>query len=377
MTGRSLVIQGALALAGLSVAYATWQREPDRADGEVIVVDATKNELGRVHFEDDNTSVELERRSDGDGSAVWLQLLDKTPAPVPAAAKAHGTGAPASAASPAPAPRPRPLRDLRGDEPATRTFEQFAPLRSARAFGTLDAAKLKELGLDAPKRKLQVTARGQTRDFVIGSPASATGESYLRDVKDGRVYLMPRALLSDLQGAGYRLVDRRLHAFKIADVNRIVVTASGKSRELVLTNGQNPTAYKLAPAGTPDKPDEQARNWHDKIWRLYPLELLGKGEVPADGTPKVAARIEYFDGRKPVGWVELGSVEKPDKPEPSSTGAGGGAGASAADARSSVGKTPAPGPTELYARSEHTSGWIRLANDPTPLTDTEKLAAGP
>lgn len=356
MTGRSLLVQGALALAGLSVAYATWQREPERALGEVIVVDATKNELGHVHFEDDSTALELERRSEGGDTAVWLHLVDKAPPSAPAEARSSGTAAP----PPPVVTKLRPPRDLRGDEPAVHTFEQFAPFRSPRAFGTLDVAKLKELGLDTPKRKLQITARGQTHDFAIGSPAAGTGENYLRDLKDGRVYLMPRSLLSDLQGAGYRLVDRKLHAFKLGDVNRVVVTANGKSRDLVLSNGQNATGYKLASAGTPDKPDEQARTWHDKLWRLYPMELLGKGEVPAAGAPKLGARVEYFDGRKSVGWVELAKLELPPKTEPAS--------------KTASAKTPPSPTTEWYARSEHTAGWIRLASD--PIADTEKIAAG-
>jgi hypothetical protein len=56
VTGRGLAVQGGLALAGLAIAYGTWQREPERAAGEVIVVDASKSELGSVHFEDDNTA---------------------------------------------------------------------------------------------------------------------------------------------------------------------------------------------------------------------------------------------------------------------------------------------------------------------------------
>ena len=44
----------------------------------------------------------------------------------------------------------------------------------------LDAAKVKELGLDKAKKKLVVTARGETREFVIGQPPQSSGESYLR-----------------------------------------------------------------------------------------------------------------------------------------------------------------------------------------------------
>ncbi len=53
------MIQGALAVVGLGAAYATWQREPEKVAGEVVVVEATKAEVTRVRFEDDKGWVEL------------------------------------------------------------------------------------------------------------------------------------------------------------------------------------------------------------------------------------------------------------------------------------------------------------------------------
>lgn len=177
---------------------------------------------------------------------------------------------------------------------------------------------------------------------------------------------MPRAILSDLQGAAHRLVDRKLHSFKIADVNRLVVASGGKTRELVVKNNQDQAGYKLAPAKTPDKTDEMARNWHEKIWRLYSLEVLGKGEVPAAGQPKIATRIEYFDGEKSVGWIEIGKLEVAPGSAPAPNPAPGPHGA----------PPPSSSGFETYARSEHTAGWVRLNNDPSALTDAEKIAAG-
>ena len=225
----------------------------------------------------------------------------------------------------------------------------------------LDAKKAKELGLDGAKKKLSITARGETRDFVIGQPPEAGGESYLRDTKDGRTYLMPRQLLTDLQGAAYRLVDRKLHTFKIADVSHLVVAASGKTRDLVIKNREDQNAYKLAPATTPDKPEEMARNWHDKIWRLFPTELLGKGESPAAGEPKIAVRVDYLDGSKQVGWLEIGKLDVAPGSEPPP---------------SPHGMPPQTGP-EIYGRTEHTAGWVRLRSDPSMLGDADKIAAGP
>jgi Domain of unknown function (DUF4340) len=363
VTGRALAVQGGLAALGLVIAYGTWQREPERATGEVVIIDATKSDLTNVHYEDENNSVDIRRGNDSGESGVWLRVQDKTPVlPTPAKpTPAAPTAAAPAQKPPAIPPKPRPIRQLRGDEPAEKLLAEFAPFRSPRAFGVLDAKKAKELGLDTAKKKLVITARGETRTFVIGQPAQGSGENYLRDDKDGRTYLMPRQVLTDLQGASYRLVDRKLHTFKISDVNRLVVASAGKKREFVIANHQDLNAYKLAPASTPDKPEEMARNWHDKIWRLYPMELLGQGETPAGGQPKVLTRIDYFDGSKNVGWLEIAKLEVPSAPEP---------------AVSPHGPPAQNNGIEIYGRSEHTAGWVRLHNDPSTLSDADKVAAG-
>jgi hypothetical protein len=360
MTGKAAVVQGGLAVLGLALAYSTSTREPERAPGEVVILDASKGDIGNVHFEDDTNAVDLQRRSEGGGDpAVWLHVVEKPPAP---------PAPPKDGAKPLPPPPPKtlkPPRDLRGDPQAEKLLDQMSPLRSPRSFGVLDAAKSKELGLDAPKKKLTITVRGQAREFVIGQPPQGSGENYIRDLKDGRTYLMPRSVLSDLQGAAYRLIDRRVHTFKVADVDRLAVTAGGKTRELVLLNRESASGYKLAPAKTPDKPDELARNWHDKIWRIYPIELLGKGEKPAAGEPKVAVRVEYFDGRKSAGWIEIGKLE-PTAPTPPSV-------ESTSQPVPSVSEPPKP---EFYARTEHTAGWIKIHGDPSYVADSEKVASG-
>ena len=351
MTGKGLAVQAGLAVLGLAIAYGTWQREPERAAGEVVVVDSTKAELGAVRYEDENGSVDVQRRTVAGETSPWLHIDDKTPV--------RPVQKPGQPPPPPSAAKPHPPRDLRGDEPAEKLLGQFAPFRSPRAFGVLDAKKQKELGLDDAKKKLVITARGEKREFVIGQPPQSSGESYLRDTKDGRVYLMPRALLADLQGASHRLVDRRMHTFKLPDFNRVTITAGGKSRTFVVTNGQDANGYKLAPASTPDKPDEQARNWHDKVWRLFPSELLGSGEQPAAGAPKVVVRVDYQEGTRPVGWLEIGKVDLPSTvPE-------------------SISAAPASAAGfETYARSEHTAGWVKVNNDPNGVQDAEKIASG-
>jgi hypothetical protein len=179
----------------------------------------------------------------------------------------------------------------------------------------------------------------------------------LKDDRDGKVYVLGGTLLSDLDAAAVRLVDRQAHSFKPNEFDAITVTVGGKKRELVQTeiDEKNPFKAKLAPKGSPDKPDAMAKNWHDKLWRTVTLEALGKGELPPGGAPPVAVRVDYFSGGKPKGWIELARVQPPAPPAPANT---------------SAPPPPAP-PVEIYARSEHAVGWLKL---PTAADEVIKEA---
>jgi len=357
MKVRGTVIQGALAVVGLGAAYATWQREPERAAGEVVVLEATKSDLGRARFEDDKGWVEVWRGPAPEGGgdkAAWLKL------------SAREASAPGKTAT--------PERELRGNDAATRLLDSLTPLRASRALGVVEAGKLKEFGLapaDAPdggaappykKRALSITARGDTRTFTVGTPPGLYA-SYLRDDRDGRVYLLGGSLVSDLENASARLADRTLHAFKAGDYDALTVEAGGKSRELVAVAGDSPAASKLAGKKTPDKPDETARNWHDKLFRLFPSDILGKGEKPAAGEPPVSLKVTYAGKGASKGFIEVGKVALPPPPAPPPPPPGG--------------HPPPPPPlAEYWARTEHTAGWVKLgfgAED--VLKEAEKIAA--
>ena len=347
MTGRAAAIQGGLAAAGLLAVYLTWQREPEKAPGAVTVIEAVKSDITHVRYTDDANAVDFERGKDSTGApAVWIHLAPTGKAPPKPPAKNEKPKPDAKTT-------PEPPRDLLGSEPATKIFEGFAPLNSPRAFGLLDATKLKELGLDAPTRHLEISVRGDVRRFDIGQPEKATGgEAFLRDTRDGRVYLLPRGLLADLQNPNH-LVDRRLHAFEIADFDRFVLASGGKQKEYLQINREVRGKSSFAPAKTPDKPDQMAKNWHDALWRAFPSEILGRGEEPPTGKPTVVLRIDYTDGKTPVGFMEFARAE------------------------SSGGVSEETPGADVYARTEHTAGWLKLATGAQLVADAQKLIAAP
>jgi hypothetical protein len=316
MNVRGAAVQSGLAALGLVVAYTTWQREPERAPGEVVVVDVNKSDVKSVLLDDGSgKTVELERRQEGrdEEPRVWLKLS--------ADAKAK-----------------KPARELPGNEGADRLWDKFAPLHATRALGTLKGDKLKELGLDAPKKKLEITARGVKHTFAVGASPYGVSDPYVKDEQDGRVYVFGGGLINDLDSAGTRLVDRNLHAFKPGDFDTVTISAGGKSKTLQAPQAENQFAAKLVNAKT-GKPDDMAKNWHDKVWRMMVTDVLGKGEAPTGGTPEIACKVEYTWHGKPKGFVELGRITPPPV----------------------ASNVPAPpGQVEAFARSERTASWDKL-----------------
>ncbi len=360
MKARGVALQGALAAAGLLAALFVWQREPAGAPGEVTVVDAPARALERVRYEDESRFVELFRDAQGDGE-LWVRLGTK-PRPPPEGVSAATDGGTASdggagsavgtadagtvalASGPAApvTPPPPPPRELRANEVAQKLFTRFAPLRASRGLGALDEKKLSEVGLAQSARRLTLTVGGAERAFTLANPPGGWGSPYLKSEADGHVFLLGPSLMPDLEAAASRLVDRRLHTFESGTYDTVVVTQGQASRTFV-ASGQAPGPVTLAPQDAPDKPDEFLRNWHERVWRLMPLDFLGRGEEPPGGAPEVAFRVEYRKGGKPLGELTV---------------ARGGKG-------------------EFYARTEHTPGWTRLHGGVDTLaSEATKVASG-
>jgi hypothetical protein len=331
MNVRGAAVQSGLAALGLVVAYTTWQREPERAPGEVVVVDVNKSDVQKVRFDDGaGKTVELDSRKEGgEEPRVWLKLS-------------------------ADAKLKKPAREVPGNDGAERLWDKFAPLHATRALGTLGADKLKELGLDVSKKRLEVTARGVKHTFDVGASPFGVSDPYVKDEGDGKVYVLGGGVINDLEAAGVRFVDRQLHGFKPGDFDSVTVTAGGKSRTLSAPAAENAFAAKLVNAKT-GKPDEMAKNWHDKIWRIMVTDALGKGELPPAGAPAVSCKVEYSWHGKSKGFLELGhTMTQP------------------------VASTSAPVPVgDVWGRSERTASWDKLPNSvEEQIKECSKIAAG-
>ncbi|HEX4621953.1 MAG TPA: hypothetical protein VH208_10340, partial [Myxococcaceae bacterium] len=170
MKARGAAVQGALAVAGLAAAYFAWQKEPEPSATDVTVLDISKSSITSVGYEDPKQHIELTRTQEDGEPVVWFTVTAKDLPPVghPDAGMA-GTldgggrdGGAADAGVPAPpvAAVPKKPRQFRGNDLADKLWEKFGPFRASRALGALDAAKLKEIGLDKPDRFITVDASG-------------------------------------------------------------------------------------------------------------------------------------------------------------------------------------------------------------------------
>lgn len=302
MNTRAVVPQVALAAVGLVAAFLVWQREPAMMPGGVTVLDVSRRSLERARYEDAARFVEL-YRDERDEETVWVRL-----------------GSTASATG-----EETPPRELRGNEAARRLFASLAPLEGMRALGPVDAKKLEELGITGSPRKLSLTVGGQQQVLKLAAPVGTDWGSPYVLREDGHVFLLGPTLLPDLEGAAARLVDRQLHTLGPEDFDAFTVTQGQRERAFVVS-GKPPGPVTVSPRSAPDAPDEQVRNWHERVWQLQPLDLLGRGEEPPGGEPEELFQVEYARGGKAAGYLIV--------------------------ARGAEG--------DFYARTEHTAGWVRL-----------------
>lgn len=316
MKARSAALQGGLAVAGLIAAYMTWQRPKESVKAEsVVIVDAAKNSLERVRYEDGNRAVTLEKK---DRFLVTLAFMPgKRPAEFDAGITMveidggvdGGVDAGTLLASSKPAPPP-PDRTVFANDRADTVWTKLTPFEGSRALGKLGPEKLAEVGLTSSDRKLELQVAGVSHRFTISRPVSGLIGNYAQDEKSGDVFLISSSLFNDLDPNSQLLVDRRLHLFKPTEYDAFTVTVNGKEAAFVQTGADIPQTARVARAATPDKAEELAKNWHEKVWnRIIVTDVLSADETPKAGVPAVQLRIDYSLKGQKKGFLEL-AVDK-------------------------------------------------------------------
>ena len=362
MKARSAAVQGVLAAGALALAAFVWLHGPESTEpGGVVIADLPSGSVQLVVWDDGTHLVEVQRAYPGQ-PAAWVHVA-RSPSLLAPDAGADGGMRPAVDAG-APPPHaldggthadagaradggptaaelapPAPDRDLRGNEAAERLLGQFSPFTATRSLGVPDAAKVRELGLQSGLRRLEVWTEAKHLSFEVSTPVG-TGASYLR-TQDGRVFVLGGTLIQDLSAGSSRLVDRRVHALRLEDADRVVVHLGALSRTLV--QKRVGTTTKVYADAHTDTPDAYAQGWLDRLNKTVPTDVLGRGEVPLEGEPHVELRVDFFRGGQPLGFVELARAQN-----------------------------------AWFARSEHSVGWMRVVGRAESLMhDAERVVAPP
>jgi hypothetical protein len=139
----------------------------------------------------------------------------------------------------------------------------------------------------------------------VGSVAPGGADRYVRDLATGEGYAVKGDFLRDLVTGETALSEHDLHGFKDPEIDRIRVTAHGKTRQ-ILRRGPDNKRIWTDPA-SPDKADETVANWLGKTDRLRPTEYLG--DPPA--APEIVVRIEYTATGAQGAFFELAKVMPP------------------------------------------------------------------
>jgi Domain of unknown function (DUF4340) len=293
---KPLIIHGGLLVVSAGLAYSVWNKEqvePEKAPTSVEVWPGSPAAFSKLSFEGKTRKVRLEAAKDATGRYYVTTVEKDDSAPDP---HAGVQGAPVKA----PEPKKEPSRFVSVKAGET-LVKSLAPLSALRAVGKVEPARNEEFGLDKPEGTLKLTISGKEHVLTIGGTTPGGSERYAKYQATGEVFAISGDIAQTLMFGDSRLPEREMHGFKSEAFSRVRVQKANKSRELVRVKDKN---EGWADVAAPTKLDETAGNWMSKLGRLRGNEFVekpAKDLSPADAVFK----IEYFDGSKPLGYVEL------------------------------------------------------------------------
>lgn len=308
---KDVIIQGALAAVGLFLAYNAYTYDDTQTGGEeTVVVNCSADGVTEVALTKATRDVVVSR-SEGE------ELFKVTENREVAKKKSKTT--------------------YTGGAGVTELLEAVAPLKAVRDLGVLSEDELEAVSLKDSKETFSLTCAGKKHTFTLGGSAFGTGDRYVHSDKGSPVYLIPNAIIRDLEAAESQLMQRALTSFENGDAESLDLTAFGTTKVLKQVNRKTPHAAKWVDAAAPEKLNELFGNWVSRLYELK-AQRYTQGEPGSTLKPVPGATIEVT----PIATVTF----KDDK------------GASLAKIefkRADGSDTPA-----YYAHSDATNAWVRL-----------------
>jgi len=348
---NSVIVHGVLAAVGLAAAWMVYDGGDRKgaAATSVELFDCDGRKLSKVQWQSEKKTVEVSWA--GEDRAAWVEVSEIKPLP---------KGATPTKATPK-------TKRFAASARVKRLVEKVAPLRVERSVGAVDKAKRESLGLIDTKDALSVTCGGQTRTYRLGAKTYGGRTRYLESADGGDVHLLASGVISDLEMAEFRFMQRDLLAFKLDAVDAVTVEVGGRTRKLLHRNRRDRAKAMWVAADAPDQRNELFANWLGKLMRLRALEYLPEGKLPgqekggpAGGKSVITEAVVKlaFEGDE-AGAAEVVRIAAPKK---------------------APGKA---GDYTYYARSTATRGWVtvpaslgkQLDDDAAQVVGAEKAEA--
>ena len=314
---KQLILHGALLLVSSGLAYSVWNRDepqPEKQQATVDVWGGNQASFTRLSFEGKTRKVRLEGQKDANGY-YYVGVVDKEDAPDPHAGMSDPHDKAADGKGPLKPPEVKTSKKETVRFVSVKAGETLVkaltPLKALRAVGKVDGSRNEEFGLDKPEGTLKVTIDGKEHVLVIGGTTPGGSERYAKYQANGEVFAISGEIAQSLMFGDSRLPERELHGFKNDEIARVRVSKGGKERELLRLKEKN---EGWADVANPAKQDETAGNWMSKLGRLRGSDFIEKPSAPLKPEDAIV-RVEYFDGSKSVGFVELYKLPAEVKPD--------------------------------------------------------------
>jgi hypothetical protein len=214
-------------------------------------------------------------------------------------------------------------------------LKRVAPFTALRSLGEVPEDSLEDIGLKDIKTHLRVECGRRSVEFEVGGSAYGSGERYIRKKGEKTVYLVDEAVVTELERAQQRMMQRELHRFETTEITGLTVKAFDRERNLLQRDRHEARTAQWVDADDPEQLNELYGNWLTRVERLRAQQYLALDAEPGSDMENVTVAaepvvvIEY----RGDGDAELGRLE--------------------------LVKVPAEQP-EYYARTETTRAWVKV-----------------
>ncbi len=309
-----IILSGLLgiALVGSSL---TWTQDDDASNSvdDVEVYKASPDDLEKITWKGDKSTIEVERKSDERGDYMGVVSTEKKEKKKPKKPKdpdaeegeepegddghdhgedalrdphaAEGDGEDEGDEEPEPEPEIEiKVTRYHGNKAADEMWEKFAPLVALRELGQRIEMDQEVLGFKEPTATLEVVRRSGPLELTVGGETYGAKDRYLASA--GKVFLVDDAVLRPLQYATTRLVERAVQPLAEADIEKVSVRLpDGRSAELIHQNRDDRAKAFWALAATPDDEDASAGTWLAKLLKIRVNAYVGADDVEGELVP--------------------------------------------------------------------------------------------